>query len=127
MPFPLGYLNAHGLSLISTDVFIIFTNSASSLASDEAELVKMINTSVEINDKPCAFRYPRGNGTGVQLPDMSEKIQIGKAKVVREGKKIAILNFGARLNECLIAEENLRKKGVTASIVDARFAKPLEV
>ncbi len=95
-------------------------------ASDEAELVKMINTSVEINDKPCAFRYPRGNGTGVQLPDISEKIQIGKAKVVREGKKIAILNFGARLNECLIAEENLRKKGVDATIVDARFAKPLD-
>ena len=95
-------------------------------ASDEAELVKMINTSVEINDKPCAFRYPRGNGTGVQLPDIGEKIQIGKAKVVREGKKIAILNFGARLNECLIAEENLRKKGVNASIVDARFAKPLD-
>ncbi|WP_089697959.1 1-deoxy-D-xylulose-5-phosphate synthase [Candidatus Pelagibacter communis] len=95
-------------------------------ASDEAELVKMINTSVEINDKPCAFRYPRGNGTGVQLPDISKKIQIGKAKVVREGKKIAILNFGARLNECLIAEENLRKKGVNASIVDARFAKPLD-
>ena len=95
-------------------------------ASDEAELVKMINTSVEINDKPCAFRYPRGNGTGVQLPDIDEKIQIGKAKVVREGKKIAILNFGARLNECLIAEENLRKKGVNATIVDARFAKPLD-
>ena len=95
-------------------------------ASNEAELVKMINTSVEINDKPCAFRYPRGNGTGVQLPDISEKIQIGKAKVVREGKKIAILNFGARLNECLIAEENLRKKGVNATIVDARFAKPLD-
>ena len=95
-------------------------------ASDEAELVKMINTSVEINDKPSAFRYPRGNGTGVQLPDISEKIQIGKAKVVREGKKIAILNFGARLNECLIAEENLRKKGVNATIVDARFAKPLD-
>ena len=95
-------------------------------ASDEAELVKMINTSVEINDKPCAFRYPRGNGTGVQLPDISDKIQIGKAKVVREGKKIAILNFGARLNECLIAEENLRKKGVNASIIDARFAKPLD-
>ena len=95
-------------------------------ASDEAELVKMINTSVEINNKPCAFRYPRGNGTGVQLPDITDKIQIGKAKVVREGKKIAILNFGARLNECLIAEENLRKKGVNASIVDARFAKPLD-
>ena len=80
-------------------------------ASDEAELVKMINTSVEINDKPCAFRYPRGNGTGVQLPDISEKIQIGKAKVVREGKKIAILNFGARLNETLKATEALAKKG----------------
>ena len=69
-------------------------------ASDEAELVKMINTSVEINDKPCAFRYPRGNGTGVLLPSIKEVLEIGKAKIVKEGKKVALLNFGTRLGEC---------------------------
>ena len=79
-------------------------------ASDEAELVKMINTSVDINDKPSAFRYPRGNGIGVELPNISEKIEIGKGRIIKEGKQIAILNFGARLNECLIACENLKKK-----------------
>ena len=79
-------------------------------ASDEAELVRMINTSVDINDKPSAIRYPRGNGIGVNLPSNDEKIIIGKSRVIKEGKKIAILNFGARLKECLIAEENLKKK-----------------
>ena len=95
-------------------------------ASDEAELVRMINTSVEINDKPSAFRYPRGNGIGLELPNISEKIQIGKGRVIKEGKKVAILNFGARLNECMMAEENLSKKGINPTIVDARFAKPLD-
>ncbi|RPG98319.1 MAG: 1-deoxy-D-xylulose-5-phosphate synthase [Candidatus Pelagibacter sp. TMED106] len=95
-------------------------------ASNEAELVKMINTSVDINDKPCAFRYPRGFGLGVELPSIDEKIQIGKGKIILEGKKLAILNFGARLNECLIAAENLKKKGINITIVDARFAKPLD-
>ena len=95
-------------------------------ASDEAELVRMINTSVDINDKPSAIRYPRGNGTGVNLPSNDEKIIIGKGRVIKEGKKIAILNFGARLKECLIAEENLKKKGINLTIIDARFAKPLD-
>ncbi len=95
-------------------------------ASDEAELVRMINTSVDINDKPSAFRYPRGNGVGVNLPSNDEKIIIGKGRVVKEGKKIALLNFGARLKECLIAEENLKKKGINLSIIDARFSKPLD-
>ncbi len=95
-------------------------------ASDEAELVKMINTSVDINDKPSAFRYPRGNGIGVELPNISEKIEIGKGRVIKEGKQIAILNFGARLNECLIACENLKKKGINPTLFDARFAKPLD-
>ena len=95
-------------------------------ASDEAELVRMINTSVEINDRPCAFRYPRGNGVGIELPDIVEKIEIGKARVIKEGSKVAILNFGARLSECLIAHENLIKKGINLTIVDARFAKPLD-
>ena len=95
-------------------------------ASDEAELVRMINTSTEINDRPCAFRYPRGTGLGIALPSINEKIEIGKSKIIQEGKKIAILNFGARLNETLKAGENLKKKGVELTIVDARFAKPLD-
>ena len=95
-------------------------------ASDEAELVRMINTSTDINDKPCAFRYPRGTGVGVNLPDITDKIEIGKSKVIREGKKLALLSFGARLNETLKATENLKKKGVDITVIDARFAKPLD-
>jgi len=95
-------------------------------ASDEAELVRMINTSTEINDRPCAFRYPRGNGFGVSLPLINEKIEIGKSRVIKEGKSLAVLNFGARLNETMIAYENLKKKGINITVVDARFAKPLD-
>ena len=95
-------------------------------ASDEAELVKMINTSIDINDRPCAFRYPRGNGNGVDLPSIDEKLVIGKARTIKEGKQVAILNFGARLNETLIARENLKKKGINLTVIDARFAKPLD-
>ncbi len=95
-------------------------------ASDEAELVRMINTSVNINDRPSAFRYPRGNGVGVELPNIKEVLEIGKGKMISEGKNLAILNFGARLNECKKASEILKKKGITISVFDARFAKPLD-
>ena len=95
-------------------------------ASDEAELVKMINTSVEINDRPSAFRYPRGNGVGIQLPSIKEVLEIGKAKIIQEGKKVALLNFGTRLKECKKASEKLKAKGVDCTIIDARFAKPLD-
>jgi len=95
-------------------------------ASDEAELVRMINTSVDINDRPSAFRYPRGNGLGTQLPSIDDKLEIGKSKLILEGKKLAILSFGTRLNECLIASKNLKKKGINITLVDARFAKPLD-
>ena len=95
-------------------------------ASDEAELVRMINTSVSINDRPSAFRYPRGNGIGVRLPEINEILEIGKGKIILEGKNLAILNFGARLNECKKASEVLKKKGITISIFDARFSKPLD-
>ena len=95
-------------------------------ASDEAELVKMINTSVDINDKPSAFRYPRGTGVGVELPSIDEKLEIGKGRIIQEGKKLVIINFGARLNECLKASISLKKKGINISIADARFAKPLD-
>ena len=95
-------------------------------ASDESELVKMINTSVNINDRPSAFRYPRGNGIGLEMPGINEVLEIGKGRVLREGKQVAILNFGARLEECKLASEILSKKGIEISIIDARFAKPLD-
>ena len=95
-------------------------------ASDEAELVRMINTSVDINNQPSAFRYPRGNGVGINLPTIDKKIEIGKGRIIKEGNKVALLNFGTRLNECLIAQKNLSKKGINITLVDARFAKPLD-
>jgi len=95
-------------------------------ASDEAELVRMINTSVEINNSPSALRYPRGNGIGIELPNIDEKIKIGKGRIILEGKRVALINFGARLNECLLANEKLNKKGIRVTLVDARFAKPLD-
>ena len=95
-------------------------------ASNESELVKMINTSVNINDRPSAFRYPRGNGVGVNIPSIKEVLEIGKGKIVKEGKKVAILNFGARLEECKKATEKLLVEGINCTLVDARFAKPLD-
>ena len=95
-------------------------------ASDEVELVKMVNTSVDINDKPCAIRYPRGTGVGVEIPSIDEKIEIGKGRVVQEGKQACILSLGTRLEECKIAAKELKNKGITTTIIDARFAKPLD-
>ena len=95
-------------------------------ASDEAELVKMINTSVNINDRPSAFRYPRGNGIGMELPSIKDILEIGKGRIIQEGKKVAILNFGTRLDECKKAAEKLFNQGIDCTIVDARFAKPLD-
>ena len=95
-------------------------------ASDEAELVRMINTAVSINDRPSAFRYPRGNGLGVELPEINEILEIGKGKIVKEGKKIAILSFGGRLQESLKAANKLDAKGISTTVADARFAKPLD-
>tara|TARA_Y100000591_G_scaffold321455_1_gene336494 strand:- start:699 stop:2618 length:1920 start_codon:yes stop_codon:yes gene_type:complete len=95
-------------------------------ASDEAELVKMINTSVNINDRPSAFRYPRGNGIGVELPSINEFLEIGKGRIIKQGKKVALLNFGTRLDECKKASDKLLKKGINCTIIDARFAKPLD-
>ena len=95
-------------------------------ASDEAELVRMINTAVSINDKPSAFRYPRGNGLGVELPEISEILELGKGRIVKEGSKIAILSFGTRLQECLKAASKLDAQGISTTVADARFAKPLD-
>ena len=94
--------------------------------SDEAELVKMINTSVDINNNPSAIRYPRGTGIGVDIPEIDEKIEIGKGRIIQQGTQVCILNLGTRLEECKLAAEELKAKGISTTIIDARFAKPLD-
>jgi 1-deoxy-D-xylulose-5-phosphate synthase len=95
-------------------------------AADEAELVHMVATARAIDDRPSAFRYPRGEGTGAALPAIGEPLAIGKGRVVREGSSVAILNFGARLPECVKAADKLSAYGLSATVADARFAKPLD-
>ena len=94
--------------------------------SDEAELVRMINTAVTINDRPSAFRYPRGNGYGVNLPGINEVLEIGKGKLVKKGTKVCLLSLGTRLQECIKAAQQLDAKGISTTVIDARFAKPLD-
>ena len=95
-------------------------------AADEAELKHMVATAVAHNDGPIAFRYPRGEGQGVDMPDRGEVIEIGKGRMIREGKQVAILSFGTRLGEVLKACEALEAKGISPTVADARFAKPLD-
>ena len=95
-------------------------------AADEAELVHMVATAAAYSDGPIAFRYPRGEGVGVDLPDRGEALEIGKGRIVREGKRVAILSFGTRLSEVEAAVEALAARGVSPTIADARFAKPLD-
>jgi 1-deoxy-D-xylulose-5-phosphate synthase len=95
-------------------------------ASDEAELVRMVNTAAEYDGGPIAFRYPRSEGHGVELPGIEETLEIGKGRIIREGEDVAILSYGARLSECLLAADLLEKKDIKATVADARFAKPLD-
>jgi 1-deoxy-D-xylulose-5-phosphate synthase len=95
-------------------------------AADEAELVHMTRTAAEHDSGPIAVRYPRGNGTGVALPAAPERLEIGKGRVVREGKKVAILSLGTRLEEALKAAEALEGRGLSTTVADLRFAKPLD-
>ncbi|MEP4199402.1 MAG: 1-deoxy-D-xylulose-5-phosphate synthase [Aliishimia sp.] len=95
-------------------------------AADEAELVHMVATAAAHDTGPIAFRYPRGTGTGVALPEIGEILQIGKGRVVQQGADIAILSFGAHLSECLKAADLIAAQGLSATIADARFAKPLD-
>jgi len=96
-------------------------------ASDEAELVHMVATQVAINDRPSAVRYPRGEGRGVEMPEAGVALEIGKGRIVREGTKIALLSFGTRLAECEKAADELAAQGLSTTIADARFMKPLDV
>ena len=95
-------------------------------ASDEAELVHMVATAVEYSEGPIAFRYPRGNGVGCDLPSIGKPIEIGKGRVVSAGNTVSLLSFGTRLPEVLKASETLKLKGISPTIIDARFAKPLD-
>lgn len=95
-------------------------------AADEAELAAMIATSLEIDDRPSAFRYPRGDGVGVEIPELAKPLEIGKGRIVKEGTKVAILSLGTRLQESLKAADILEQAGISTTIADARFAKPLD-
>ena len=95
-------------------------------ASDEAELVHMVATQVAIDDRPSALRYPRGEGRGVPMPAEGIPLEIGKGRILREGHKVALLSYGARLGECLKAADELAALGLSTTVADARFAKPLD-
>jgi len=95
-------------------------------AADEAELVHMVATQVAIDDRPSALRYPRGEGLGVPMPDEGKPLEIGKGRILREGHKVALFSFGARLGECLKAADELAALGLSTTVADARFAKPLD-
>ena len=96
-------------------------------AADEAELVHMVATAAAIDDRPSAVRYPRGEGLGVPMPDEGKPLEIGKGRIVQEGHKVALLSYGGRLGECLAAAKELKALGLSATVADARFAKPLDV
>jgi 1-deoxy-D-xylulose-5-phosphate synthase len=95
-------------------------------AADEAELVHMVATAAAYDAGPIGFRYPRGEGVGVALPERGEPLPIGKGRVLREGTKVALLSYGARLAECLKAADELAARGLSTTVADARFAKPLD-
>jgi len=95
-------------------------------AADEAELARMVATSTAYNEGPIAFRYPRGEATGIEIPENPEILEIGKGRILREGSKIALFSYGTRLAECLKAADVLETLGLSATVADARFAKPLD-
>jgi len=95
-------------------------------AADEAELVHMIATAATIDDRPCAVRYPRGDGVGVTMPEAGMPLEIGKGRIITQGSTVALLSLGARLAECIKAAEMLAAQGISATVADARFAKPLD-
>src|SRR5690606_29547083 len=95
-------------------------------AADEAELKHMVRTAVAHDSGPIAFRYPRGEGVGVTMPERGEILPIGKGRIMRQGTKVALLSLGTRLADCLKAAEELDAAGLSTTVADARFAKPLD-
>jgi 1-deoxy-D-xylulose-5-phosphate synthase len=94
--------------------------------ADEAELKHMLATSLAIDDRPSALRYPRGEGVGVTMPERGEALPVGRGRVIREGSRVALLSLGNRLQNCLEAADELAQYGLPATVADARFAKPLD-
>ena len=124
-----GYVGADGSTHCGAfDIAYLATlpNFVVMAASDEAELKHMVRTAAEYNGGPIAFRYPRGNGVGVEMPERGEVLEIGKGRIVKEGTKVAILSFGTRLADSLLAAETLDSAGLSTTVADARFAKPLD-
>jgi 1-deoxy-D-xylulose-5-phosphate synthase len=95
-------------------------------AADEADLARMVATSVAYNEGPMGFRYARGEATGIEIPQDPEILEIGKGRILREGTRIALLSYGTRLGEAMQAAEQLEALGLSATVADARFAKPLD-
>ncbi|PCH49484.1 MAG: 1-deoxy-D-xylulose-5-phosphate synthase [Hyphomicrobiales bacterium] len=124
-----GYVGADGATHCGAfDIAYLTTlpNFVVMAAADEAELKHMVRTAANYDDGPIAFRYPRGEGVGVELPERGEILKIGKGRIVKEGSKIALLSFGTRLEECKLAAETLDSAGLSTTVADARFAKPLD-
>ncbi len=125
-----GYVGADGAThcgTFDTSYLGILPNMVVMAAADEAELVHMVATAAAYDKGPIAFRYPRGEGNGVEMPAKGQVLEIGKGRMIREGKQVALLSFGTRLKEVQLAAEDLEKHGISATIADARFAKPLDM
>ena len=124
-----GYVGADGAThcgafdisyLASLPDFVVMA------AADEAELKHMVRTAADFDEGPIAFRYPRGNGVGVDMPERGQRLEIGKGRIIRQGTKVALLSLGTRLADCLLAAEELDAAGLSTTVADARFAKPLD-
>ena len=125
-----GYVGADGSTHCGAfDIAYLTTlpNFVVMAAADELELMHMTRTAASIDDRPSAFRYPRGEGIGIELPERGEVLEIGKGRIVREGKTVAILSYGSPLQNALKAAEELATMGISTTVADARFAKPLDV
>jgi len=124
-----GFVGADGpthAGSFDTTYLATLPNFVVMAAADEAELKHMVRTAAEYDDGPISFRYPRGEGVGVDLPERGEVLEIGKGRIVKEGTRVALLSFGTRLQECMYAAEELESFGLSTTVADARFAKPLD-
>ncbi len=124
-----GFVGADGpthAGSFDTTYLATLPNMVVMAASDEAELMHMTRTAAEYDEGPISFRFPRGEGVGVEMPERGQILQIGKGRIVKEGTKVALLSFGTRLADCVLAAEDLDAAGLSTTVVDARFAKPLD-
>ncbi|MEM8652367.1 MAG: transketolase C-terminal domain-containing protein, partial [Pseudomonadota bacterium] len=125
-----GFVGADGpthAGSFDTTFLATLPNFVVMAASDEAELRHMVATAAAYDEGPISFRYPRGEGVGVEMPERGEILAIGKGKIVKEGTRVALLSFGTRLNDSMLAAEELETHGLSTTVADARFAKPLDV